>query len=117
MIEKTEKKEKEEQGFFKSHVKATPDLTKEQRTLLIRRGNEFFNKGDIPTAKKIFITTKYSDGLIRLGDYYFTQKEPIEAYKMYLLAPAKEKAEKIAEKMVDIIRKWLSERGKEENDG
>lgn len=105
---KTEIKEK---GFIKVQNPAAQVLTKEQRTFLIRKGNEYFNKGDYTTARKIFITTRYSDGLIRLGDYYFNKKEPIEAYKMYRLAPATEKADIIAEKIADTIRKWLLEKG------
>lgn len=100
----------EELGFFKTDKSPKPALSKEQRTILIRKGNELFNRGDYSTAKRIFITTRYTDGLLRMGDYYFARKEPLEAYKMYQLAPAPDKAEMLAQRMALIIRNWLKER-------
>ncbi len=60
-------------------------LTPKERLLLIRKGNELFNNGNIDKAAKIFVTTAYKDGLIRVGDYYYFQKkDPIKALYFYI---------------------------------
>ncbi|MFW5738253.1 MAG: hypothetical protein ACOCYX_05020, partial [Spirochaetota bacterium] len=53
-------------GFIKTSRRQGPELSAEQRSALIRRGNELFNKGSIDQAKRVFITTRYTDGLIRI---------------------------------------------------
>ena len=57
-------------GFLKIAAERTAPLTREKRAALIRKGNELFNKGEFALAQRIFVTTKYSDGLIRIGDKY-----------------------------------------------
>ena len=54
------------------------------RALLIRRGNDFFSSGNIKAAEKIFVTTDYKDGIVRLGDYYFTNGDIYKAAKMII---------------------------------
>ena len=95
------------EGFLKVERQNRTPLNAAQRTVLIRKGNESFNAGNYLLAKKIFITTGYSDGLIRIGDYYLEQKEPIEALKMYALAPAPDRIERMSEKIAMIIRNLL----------
>ncbi len=95
------------QGFIKTTSPRVTGLTSEQRILLIRKGNEFFNAGDVTQAKKIFLATGYSDGLIRLGDYYRKKNDPFEALRLYKLAPAPEKAEEIIEKMALTLRNMM----------
>lgn len=59
-------------------------LTEEQKTQLLRKGNQLFNEGRFFEAGKIFTTIGYKDGLIRLGDYFFFDKEmPLVAYGFY----------------------------------
>ncbi|HUZ17211.1 MAG TPA: hypothetical protein VMV68_02415 [Spirochaetia bacterium] len=96
-------------GFLKIGNERNTSLTSAQKTALIRKGNEFFNAGDIERAKRIFLTTGYSDGLMRLGDHYFKSSDPLEAFRMYWLAPALDKKEMMVERMAAIVHRWLKE--------
>jgi hypothetical protein len=96
-------------GFLKVSKGGLPKISKEQRSNLIRRGNEFFNKGQLSEAKRIFLTVGYSDGLSRLGDVHQKRNETLEALRMYWLAPDRHKAEQLVEKSAHIVRNWLQE--------
>ncbi len=99
-------------GFTKTSAPAEhkrPKLTSEQRTTLIRKGNELFNNGHYETAKRIFITVRYTDGLIRLGDLYYKQNKPLAAFQMYRLAPDSGKTARMIERMALVLRTWLLE--------
>jgi hypothetical protein len=98
-----------EQGFLKVVSRTNDSLTSEQKALLSRRGNFFFRNGDIEQARKIFVTIGYSDGLIRVGDWYMERGNPYEAYRMYKLAPAPEKAELIIKRMAEVISRLIKE--------
>lgn len=98
-------------GFIKTARDATVRLSAQQRIVLIRKGNELFNAGRIDQAKRIFITAHYTDGIIRVGDYYMDQKEPLEAFRMYWLAPERRKSEYLIERMAAVVRSWLKESG------
>ena len=95
------------EGLIKVVDTSSAALSDEQRTALIRKGNELFNRGEIETAKKIFITTVYKDGLIRLGDHYYRKKQQLEAFRMYQAASYKGSVNTMIEKMAMIIRSWL----------
>ena len=85
-------------------------LTPKERIVLIRKGNEFLNKGDIEKASKIFVTTSYKDGLIRIGDYYyFDKKNPFKALHFYLEAKYEKRIRELTERMAIILKKWLDE--------
>lgn len=78
------------------------------RIELIRRGNEFFNKGDIEKAAQIFKATNYRDGLIRVGDYfYFEKHQPLRAYGYYRQAGYDKGLEKIKLGFVFALKCWL----------
>ncbi len=96
-------------GFLKIIDENHISLTQERRAALIRKGNEFFNKGNYELAKKIFFTTKYTDGLIRLGDYYYKRKKHLMALQIYWLAPCPKKAAVLIERMASVMSKWLME--------
>ncbi len=96
-------------GFLKIGKPIKSKLSPSQRSALIRKGNEFFNSGDYETAKRIFITTSYSDGLIRIGDYYRKNDNPVEAIRMYWMAPAKEKLNLMLEETAGVLSQWLKE--------
>lgn len=96
-------------GFIKTVHPKKVDITSTDKAALIRKGNEFFNAGKYETAKRIFITTGYSDGLIRMGDYYMKNKNHIDALKMYWMAPAPKQFEQITERTAMIISKWLKD--------
>jgi len=102
-----------ESGFLKISREKGSELTATQKSILIRRGNEMFNAGEYETAKRIFITTGYTDGLVRMGNYYEKNNEPLEALRMYYLAPAPDKKEQILEKVSAVVRKWIKEDKKE----
>ncbi len=97
------------EGFLKVTKSPEQQLDNDKRIALIRKGNELFNRGEIELAKRIFITTGYSDGLIRIGDLYMEQNLPLEAFRMYYMAPYPKKVNEMLEKMAAIVRKWLKE--------
>ena len=68
-----------------------------------------FNAGNIEDARRIFITTGYSDGLTRVGDYYLNKNEGLKALKAYYLAHNKRDAEPIYESLAQIISTLLQE--------
>jgi hypothetical protein len=98
---------KPEAGFFVRTTGGSPRMSAEKRAALIRKGNELFNQGNFSVAKRIFLTTNYGDGLIRIGDYHYKRKEFPEAFRMYRLANEKMKSDELIEKMVFVIREWL----------
>jgi hypothetical protein len=93
------------QGFIKVTDAPVSTLTSEQKAILNRKGNVLFNQGDVESARRLFITTGYSDGLTRVGDYYAQnpQKE-LQALKLYWLAHNKRKSEPIIQKLATIIK-------------
>jgi hypothetical protein len=100
------------EGFLKitaAKPAAPAKLAEGERVALIRKGNELFNLKKFDLARKIFMTTGYSDGLIRLGDLYLKESKPLEAFRMYLLAPDRKKVEAMLEKSVAVLRHWLTE--------
>lgn len=82
-------------------------LKSTDRVTLIRKGNQFYNDGKIDIAKRIFLTTGYTDGIIRIGDYYYKNNNYIEALEMYELAPSPEKKEFLIDKLSEIVKVWL----------
>ncbi|HUX39381.1 MAG TPA: hypothetical protein VMV44_15885 [Rectinemataceae bacterium] len=96
-------------GLIKSADLPRKSLPSDDRARLNRRGNELFNGGDTETARRIFQTTGYSDGLIRVGDRYLSASRPVDALKMYWLARDGAKSEALIEKAVAAIRKLLEE--------
>jgi len=99
-------------GFIRTTKSKNSEIKSSEKIALIRKGNELFNSGKYETAKRIFITTGYSDGLTRMGDYYINNKNHLDALKMYWLAPAPNQFEKISEQTAMIISKWLNEEEK-----
>jgi hypothetical protein len=94
-------------GFLKIASDIRAPLAQDKRAALIRKGNEFFNEGKHELARRIFITTRYTDGLIRLGDLYFRRKKHLLALQIYWLAPCPEKVQFLVEKFASVISKWL----------
>ena len=97
------------EGFLKVSRELAPELSDKERVALIRKGNEFFNEKKYELAKRIFLTVGYTDGLVRLGDYYYDHKMPLEALRMYKVAPYKKRVEQMIEEIAGIIKKWLKE--------
>ena len=80
-----------------------------QKAALNRKGNQLFNDGNIENAKRIFITTGYSDGLSRVGDYYKSKNRPLEALRMYWMAPDRSKSQPLIEQLAGILKRQLNE--------
>ena len=98
-----------ENGFIKLTDFPVSGLSSEQKVLLNRKGSVLFNQGDIEGAKRIFVTTGYSDGLTRVGDNYFEKKEELNALKMYLLAHNKKKSDPLIEKIAGLVSIMLKD--------
>jgi hypothetical protein len=101
-------------GFLKIGVENTVSLPREKRAALIRKGNELYNKGELALAQRIFVTTRYSDGLIRVGDRYLKEGKPLEALRLYWAAPAPDRTAAVVEKIAQVMKHWLAE-GKTES--
>lgn len=97
------------EGFIKVTDKPPGEIKKEEKVALIRKGNELFNKGKYDLARRIFLTAKYTDGLIRLGQYYYKNNQPLEALKMFWLAPYKKGIEAMTSRLAGMISLWLKE--------
>ena len=102
-------KVKDQNTFIKTTAK--PSIDGSQKAVLNRKGNMLFNSGDIEGAKRIFLTTGYSDGLVRVGDYYNSKGKPLDALRMYWLAPDRKKAEPIIITLSAVIQNLLHEEG------
>ena len=100
-------------GFIKTSRESGPSISSQQRSALVRKGNELFNAGRIEQAKRIFITAHYTDGLIRIGKYYEEKNMPLEAFRMYWLAPEQRKVDFMIEQMAGVIRQWVRDDGEE----
>ena len=98
----------ENSGFVKTTEDSAKALNPAQKALLNRRGNEFFNEGNIEAAKRIFMTTGYSDGLSRVGDMYARENKHLEALRMYWLARNRRKFEPLIENLRAVVSAVLA---------
>ena len=98
-----------EQGFLKLTGSKPLSLSREEKIALNRKGNVFFNLGEFKKAERIFLTTGYTNGLLRMGDYYWANNEPLKAIKMYWLAPDSVKVEDWAKRASLAIRKCIKD--------
>jgi len=101
-----------DEGLIKAVDEPNAELSAEQKARLNLRGNTMFNKGDYDTARRIFQTTGYSDGLIRIGERYLDGGKPVDALKMFKLAHDDRRSEALLEKAALAIRKMLTEEEK-----
>ncbi|MDR1428867.1 MAG: hypothetical protein LBI85_01135 [Spirochaetaceae bacterium] len=97
-----------DQGVFVKTGRKT-DLDGAQKAALNRKGNVLFNSGDVEGARRVFLTTGYTDGLVRIGDYYQAKGRKLDALRMYWLAPDHKKSEPIIAQLSFIIQKLLKE--------
>ncbi|MDR2070513.1 MAG: hypothetical protein LBP81_03720 [Treponema sp.] len=94
--------------FLKTSSK--PPISSEQKVALNRRGNILYNQGRIEDARRIFLTTGYSDGLVRIGDFYRSKGRILDALRMYWIAPDKKKSESIIIEISEIIKNMIHEK-------
>ncbi|MDA8426893.1 MAG: hypothetical protein M0Z80_12225 [Treponema sp.] len=97
------------EGLIKSADEPVRGVESDRKAKLNRKGNELFNRGEVETARRIFQTTGYSDGLIRIGNRYLEEKRPVEALKMYWLARDKNKIEELVGSVAVVIQSMLRE--------
>jgi hypothetical protein len=97
----------EKNVFLKTSV--PPSIDSSRKTALNRKGNVLFNSGDIEGARRIFMTTCYSDGLSRVGDYYKSRNRLIEALRMYRIAPDQTKSEPLIARLAEVIRNLIKD--------
>jgi hypothetical protein len=96
-------------GFIKiAHVGGVP-MSAADRTALIRKGNALYNSGNIEVAGKIFLTVGYTDGIIRLAQYYQEKNDFVRAFLLYRQAPDEARAQALLERMVASVRMWIDE--------
>ena len=93
--------------FIKTTAK--PAIDGAQKVALNRKGNVLFNSGDIEGARRVFLTTGYSDGLVRIGDYYRSKGRAMDALRMYWIAPDRKKAEPIIIQLSSVIQNLIHE--------
>ena len=105
---------KDESSFIKTTVK--PVIEDSTKVSLNRKGNILYNSGDIEGAKRIYITTGYTDGLVRVGDYYKSKGRNLDALRMYWIAPDRKKAEPIISQLSLIIQNMLHDNGSTSNE-
>jgi hypothetical protein len=103
----------EDQAVFLKTV-SKPQISREQKVALNRKGNILYNEGNIEDARRIFLTTGYSDGLVRIGDFYRSKGRVLDALRMYWIAPDKKKSESIIIELSEIIKSMIHEHEKED---
>ncbi|GHT92420.1 hypothetical protein FACS1894140_4420 [Spirochaetia bacterium] len=98
----------EDQDAF---VKTTevPAIDGNLKAALNRKGNVLYNSGDTEGARRIFVTTGYSDGLSRIGDRYKSAGRPLDALRMYWIAPDHTKSEPMIMQLVDLLKGLIHE--------
>jgi hypothetical protein len=97
-----------ENFFLKTTAK--PNLDGNLKVSLNRKGNLLYNQGDIEGARRIFLTTGYTDGISRIGDYYKSKGRLLDALKMYWIAPDHTKSEPIIVQLSETIRNLMNEK-------
>ena len=100
-----------EEGLIKTVDGPNRSIDPEQKAQLNRRGNVLFNEGKVETARRVFQTTGYSDGLIRVGERYLEEGKPVDALKMFKLAHDEGRCAALVERAAHAIRKMLEEKG------
>jgi len=79
------------------------------KAALNRKANQKFNEGDIEGARRIFMTTGYSDGLSRTGDFYKSKDRPLEALRMYWMGHDKNKSQPLIEQLSFVLQSLIHE--------
>jgi hypothetical protein len=98
----------EDQNVFVKTTKG-PVIDGERKSALNRKGNMLYNSGDIEGARRIFLTTGYSDGITRIGDYYRSTGRNLDALRMYWIAPDHTKSEPIIMQLSALLKELIHE--------
>ncbi|MHC6204407.1 hypothetical protein ACYULU_14610 [Breznakiellaceae bacterium SP9] len=106
----------DESGFIKTNEAASTAVEGSTKATLNRKGNMLLNEGKVEEAKKIFLTTHYSDGISRIGDVYKKEGKTLDALRMYWLAPDRNKAQPLIEQLADVMKCMIHEAEDEPNE-
>jgi hypothetical protein len=112
-IKKTFEKFDGQNSFIK--VSSPAQVEGQQKAALNRKGNQLFNEGDVEAARRIFMTTGYSDGISRVGDHYKSQNKNLEALRMYWIAPDRTKSEPLLEQLAFVLQGLIQEDGEQDS--
>ena len=113
-LESIFEKVRDENTFIKTTVK--PAIEGSDKAALNRKGNILLNQGDIEGARRVFLTTGFTHGLVRVGDYYKSKGRPLDALRMYWIAADRKKAEPIIYQLSQLIQNMLQEEGGPSNE-
>lgn len=97
------------EGLIKIAAPERVNVKPSDKAALVRKGNQLFNAGDIEMAKKVFLSLGYTDGIVRVGDHHYQNSDYLEAYRMYRIAPAPDKASQMTALMAKIVMEWMEE--------
>ncbi|MDR0550888.1 MAG: hypothetical protein LBG72_02585 [Spirochaetaceae bacterium] len=108
-------------GLFKKHedeavfIKTTarPACEGALKVTLNRKANVLYNEGDIEGARRIFVTTGYTDGLTRIGDHYKAQGRLLDALQMYQMAPNPKRITELSVEFALMLKGLLKEEAKD----
>ncbi|MDR1836914.1 MAG: hypothetical protein LBQ89_04560 [Treponema sp.] len=106
-IKKTFEKFDRQNTFIK--ITAPSPVDRSTKAALNRKGNQMFNEGDVEGARRIFMTTGYSDGLSRVGDCYKGENKLLEALRMYWLAHDRNKSQPLIEQLAGLLQGVVNE--------
>jgi hypothetical protein len=88
-------------------VKKTAAIDSSQKAALNRKGNILFNSGQVEAARRVYLTTGYSDGLVRVGETYEKRSEFAEALKMYKAAHDNKHYASVIERMAAAVQAMM----------
>ncbi len=89
---------------FLRKPKRPPRISKQDRVALIRKANVLYNAGKHPLAERIYETTGYADGLIRIAGREEKAGNFLEALRLYWLANDHRKTSVMSKKLAQGIR-------------
>ena len=101
----------EENAFIKTT--SSGQIEGSDKAALNRKGNMLYNNGEIEKARRIFLTTGYSDGISRVGDYYKSQNKMLDALRMYWIAPDRTKSEPLLMDLAGLLQGLIHEEEKQ----
>jgi hypothetical protein len=87
-----------------------------QKAALNRKGNVLYNSGEIEKARRIFLTTGYSDGISRVGDYYKSENRMLDALQMYWTAPDRTKLEPLLMQLAGVLQNIIHNEGEKSDE-
>ncbi|HQO40426.1 MAG TPA: hypothetical protein PK986_08150 [Spirochaetota bacterium] len=101
-------------SWFFINIDARSKMDSQERAGLIRKGNELFNQGEINEAMKLFVRTRYGDGIMRIADfYYYEKKQPLIALKFYRMINRSDRIEEINSRMMFAFKKMIMQQAEE----